>query len=156
MSDPPLASWVAADCKDASGAPFRHVATITLHENESRVPYLVEAVPSYDSVLVRQHYQNGGETVFQLIAKSEDSDRVLRDYRVPKNGKGDGRMGVGTSFWELPQPDGTTRARLAKVAFACRLALQSSEGESAPADGGPATEGAGSPPPQPEHGGSGP
>ena len=127
--DPPVASWIATDCKDASGAPFRHVARVTLHEDESRVPYLVEAVPSYDGVVVRQRYENGAETVYQVFAKAEESQRVLRDYRVPKNGKGDGRMGVGTSYWELPQPDGTTRGRLAKAAFACRLALEKSSSE---------------------------
>jgi hypothetical protein len=150
VSDPPLASWIATDCKDASGAPFRHVARVSLHENESRVPYLVEAVPSYDSLVIHQHYENRAELVFQVIAKPAGREAVLRDYRVPKNGKGDGRMGVGSSFWELSQPDGTTRARLEKAAFACRLALEPSEAEAAPADGGPPQEDVEEPPPKPE------
>ena len=126
LKDPAVSSWVATDCKDAQGAPFRHVARVTLHEDESQVPYLVESVPSYDALVVRQRYENGAETVFQVIVRAEDQNGVLRDYRVPKHGKGDGRMGVGTSFWELPQADGTTRARLAKAAFACRLAMEKS------------------------------
>lgn len=119
-----VASYRSAACIDGDGGKLDHPVRAYLVEDAARKRVLVVTRPSYDSVVIRAPAAEGAESVFQVIVEGGDGARVLHDFRLPAGGRGDGRMAVATEFSEAPTEAKKVSAKVTRVAFACRLALE--------------------------------
>lgn len=124
-----IASFRATACVDAQGGAFDHPTRVTLLEDAAKRRMLVVARPSYDSLVIRQAWSEGGESVYQLILEDGEGARVLQDFRLPQRGDGDGRMAASREFTQSPGAPGQVVAKVARPAFACRLAVEKEAGE---------------------------
>ncbi len=127
-----LRTYVTKDCKDAKGVAWAHPARLFLVKDSEGFEFLVAAEAGLDSLVIRNHYTEGSESVFQAVLDASEGHPVLHDYRIPAKGKGDGRMAVAFNYSETESDDQILRAKVLGAAFACRLA----EDEEEPPDGG--------------------
>jgi hypothetical protein len=114
-----LATYVTRDCKDGKGAPFEHPARVFRVKDPEGFEFLVVAATGYDSLVIRNHHDEGSERVFQAVLDSNNDRPVMHDYRLPKSG--DGRMAVAFSFSETESSEGVFRGKVTGAAIACRL-----------------------------------
>lgn len=121
-----IASFTAVACVDAAGGALTHPARAVLLEAEAKRRVLVVRRPSYDSLALRDPRTEAREQVFQAVLQDESGARVLHDYRVPQDGR-DGRMAVATEFVEAPAESERVSAKVARIAFACRLLAERGE-----------------------------
>src|SRR5262245_36444136 len=116
-----LARYVATDCKDAGGGKLADSTRVFLVDEGQGQKFLVDSRPSYDSIVVRNHFDEGQEVVFQVLLETSGGKKILRDYRLPASGQGDGRMAAGESFDLNDVPEPAVRGRLRSSTLACKL-----------------------------------
>jgi hypothetical protein len=95
------------------------------------VTRLVETVGGHDSIVVENSFFTSSERVFQLstnalpepffVGSAGPRDDLLLDYRLPRSGVGDGRLGLVRAWREERLPEGRVRAYFDRVAVSCRL-----------------------------------
>lgn len=115
-----LASFRLTECRDAAGRPFEHGSRVFLVRDPEGGRFLVDAVPTYDVLVVRNRFEEGGDQVFQAILADAERKPVLLDYRIPVGG-GDGRMAAARWFAEVETGDASVRAQIVELSFACRM-----------------------------------
>lgn len=123
------ASYVTKDCKDSSGHAFEQPVRVFLVKDAEGFEFLVAARSGYDSLVIRNHFEESGETVYQAVLDSNRDRPVLHDFRIPKKAGAEGRMAMALVFTETESSEGVLRARVTGAAIACRL------GTDAPASG---------------------
>ena len=131
-NEPPgrvVGSWRATACRDAKGGAVAHETRVWLIDSGRGGPILVEARPSYDSLVIHSHHVENGDLVFQAKLDDAENPPVLVDVRIPQKGNGDGRMALTRSFVTATDEDADFRARVVSGALACRLSADSAEGQ---------------------------
>jgi hypothetical protein len=127
-----LARYRASGCVDAAGQPTRETrGTVWLVRGGDGVTRLVETVGGYDSLVVENSFVVGNERVYQLstnalperffVGSASPRDDLLLDYRLPRGGGGDGRLGLVRAWREQRMDDGRVRAHFDHAALVCRL-----------------------------------
>jgi hypothetical protein len=121
------ATYVTRDCKDSSGHAFEQPLRVFVVRDTEGFELLVAARPGYDSLVIRNHFDESGETVFQAVLDSTADRPVLHDFRIPKKPGADGRMAIAFAFTETESSESVLRARVTGAAIACRLGTDAEE-----------------------------
>lgn len=115
------ATFVTKDCKDSSGHAFDQPLRVFVVKDAEGFEFLVAARSGYDSLVIRNHFEEGGDTVFQAVLDSNRDRPVLHDFRIPKKSGSEGRMAMALVFRETESSEGLLRAEVSGAAIACRL-----------------------------------
>lgn len=111
-------AWLVSGCEDASRGALELHARVFLVERPSGARVAVEARPSYDSLVIENAAESGDEQIFQAVLVA-DGVAVLRELRLPADGRGAGRLAVTS---QVADPGGPRfRLRPTSPAFTCRL-----------------------------------
>ncbi len=91
----------------------------------------METVGGHDSIVVENSFVAGNDRVFQLstnalpepffVGSASPRDDLLFDYRLPRDGMGDGRFGLVRAWREERKGDDRVRAHFERAAVVCRL-----------------------------------
>lgn len=127
------ATYVTKDCKDSTGHAFEQPVRVFVVKDTEGFELLVAARPGYDSLVIRNHFEESGETVFQAVLDSTADRPVLHDFRIPKESGGEGKMAIAFMFTETESSEGVLRAKVKAAAIACRLGANVADAESADA-----------------------
>jgi hypothetical protein len=115
------ANYVTKDCKDSSGHAWEQPVRVFVVKDEEGFELLVAARSGYDSLVIRNHFDEAGETVFQAVLDSTAGHPVLHDFRIPKKSGAEGRMAIALTFTETENSEGVLRAQVKGAAIVCRL-----------------------------------
>ena len=118
-----VARYTVGRCEDVDGTripePDSRIAVVRLPGG--RV-VLVERRPGYDSLIVDNGWTETDTRVFQLAFKRASSPPYLREYRLPMEGEGFGRLVFVKAVYDWGDSSKGFHATYVKHVLACDLA----------------------------------
>jgi hypothetical protein len=118
-----VARYTVGRCEDAYGTrvpePESRISVVRLPEGKL---LLVERRPGYDTLVVDNGWAEPDTRVFQLAFKRAASGPYLREYRLPAEGTGFGRLVFVKSVRDWGESGKGFRASYSRAALACELA----------------------------------
>jgi hypothetical protein len=116
-----LGVYRPSDCQTPSGAGAVRNTELVLVGAAAGGRVLVERTPGYDSLVVRNVFQDRGELTFQAVLKARAGRLLLHEFRIPSDPARPGRMAVANSWREVALEGGGFRGYFDQPMLTCEL-----------------------------------
>lgn len=119
-----VATLAPHSCRDARGGAFAwgERSTVSVFESSEKGSQkrrlLMEQVPGFDALVVKNVFVDGGDQVFQVVTESDRGSPLLREFRLRRDGGG--RLTVARAFTLTKQSEGF-RGRYQRPIMVCEL-----------------------------------